>query len=339
MPRRKEPRIPDAILDQLLAGADAKTAFEPNGLIDDLKKALAERVLNAEMDHHLASEEPGNRRNGYGKKTVVTDTSKIELAVPRDRQASFDPQLIAKYQRRFPGFDDKIISMYVRGMSTREIVGHLHELYGVDVSPDLISVVTDAVLEEIAAWQARPLEPVYPLVFFDALRVKIRDEGLVRNKAVHIALGVRHDGGKEILGMWLEQNEGAKFWLRVMNELKNRGVDDLLITVVDGLKGFPDAITAVFPEATVQTCIVHLLRNSLDFVSYKDRKPVAAALKDIYRAIDAIAAEAALSAFEAGYLGQKYPAIGIALPRGSGGVGPFFPLPNTGPPRVSIDHA
>ena len=207
--------------------------------------------------------------------------------MPRDRQASFDPQLIAKYQRRFPGFDDKIISMYARGMSTREIVGHLRELYGIDVSPDLISAVTDAVLEEIAAWQARPLEAVYPLVFFDALRVKIRDEGLVRNKAVHIALGVRADGTKEILGLWLEQNEGAKFWLRVMNELRNRGVEDVLIAVVDGLKGFPEAITAVFPDATVQTCIVHLLRQSLDFVSYKDRKAVAAALKGIYRAVDA----------------------------------------------------
>jgi hypothetical protein len=204
------------------------------GLLDDLKKALVERVLNAEMDHHLAGEEPGNRRNGYGKKTVVTDTGTIALEVPRDRQASFDPQLIAKYQRRFPGFDDKIISMYARGMSTREIVGR--DLYGIDVSPDLISVVTDAVLDEVAAWQARPLEATYPLVFFDALRVKIRDEGLVRNKAVHIALGVRADGTKQILGLWLEQNEGAKFWLRVMNELKNRGVEDVLIAIVDGLK-------------------------------------------------------------------------------------------------------
>lgn len=328
MARRKEPAIPDTILDQLLAGADAKTAFDPGGLLDDLKKALAERALNAEMDHHLEGNgQVGNSRNGYGKKTVITDTGKLSLDVPRDRQASFDPTLIAKYQRRFPGFDDKVISMYARGMSNREIVGHLRELYGVDVSPDLISVVTDAVLEEIAAWQARPLEPVYPLVFFDALRVKIRDEGLVRNKAVHIALGVRHDGGKEILGMWLEQNEGAKFWLRVMNELKNRGVDDLLIAVVDGLKGFPDAITAVFPEATVQTCIVHLQRNSLDFVSYKDRKLVAAALKDIYRAIDASAAEAALGAFEAAYWGQKYPAIGMAWRRVWAEVVPFFAFP------------
>jgi putative transposase len=328
MPRRKEPKIPDAILDQLLAGADAKTAFDPNGLLDELKKALAERALNAEMDHHLGGEGgAGNGRNGYGQKTVITDTGKLELEVPRDRQSSFDPQLIAKYQRRFPGFDDKVISMYARGMSTREIAGHLRELYGIDVSPDLISAVTDAVLEEIAAWQARPLEAAYPLVFFDALRVKVRDEGLVRNKAVHIALGVRGDGAKEILGMWLEQNEGAKFWLRVMNELKNRGVEDILIAVVDGLKGFPDAINAAFPETTVQTCIVHLLRQSLDFVSYKDRKPIATALKDIYRAVDAVAAEAALSAFEEAPWGQKYPAIGQSWRRAWNEVIPFYAFP------------
>ena len=328
MARRKEPSIPDAILDQLLAGADAKTAFDPGGLLDGLKKALAERALNAEMDHHLDGDGgSGNSRNGYGSKTVITDGGKLSLDVPRDRQSSFDPTLIAKYQRRFPGFDDKVISMYARGMSTREIVGHLRELYGVEVSPDLISAVTDAVLDEIAAWQARPLEPVYPLVFFDALRVKIRDEGLVRNKAVHVALGVRHDGGKEILGLWLEQNEGAKFWLRVMNELKNRGVEDLLIAVVDGLKGFPEAITAVFPEATVQTCIVHLLRNSLDFVSYKDRKLVASALKEVYRAVDAAAAEVALEAFEAGPWGQKYPAIGMSWRRVWGEVIPFYAFP------------
>ena len=324
MARRKEPKIPDAILDQLLAGADPKTAFDPNGLLDDLKKALAERALSAEMDHHLASGEASNSRNGYGKKTVTTEPSRIELDIPRDRQSTFDPQLIAKYQRRFPGFDEKIISMYARGMSVREIVGHLRDLYGVDVSPELISAVTDAVLDEVATWQARPLEPVYPLVFFDALRVKIRDEGLVRNKAVHIALGVRADGTKEILGLWLEQNEGAKFWLRVMNEMKTRGVQDILIAVVDGLKGFPEAIVAVFPEATVQTCIVHLLRHSLDFVSYKDRKAVAAALKGVYRAKDAADGEAALAAFEAGAWGQKYPAIGQSWRRAWSEVIPFY---------------
>ncbi|MDR7040705.1 putative transposase, partial [Methylobacterium sp. BE186] len=288
---------------------------------------MAERALNAEMDHHLAGEDAGNSRNGYGRKTVTTETGRIELAIPRDRQATFDPQLIARYQRRFPGFDDKIVSLYARGMSTREIVGHLRELYGIEVSPDLISAVTDAVLEEVAAWQARPLEPAYPIVFFDALRIKVRDEGLVRNKAVHIALGVRADGSKEILGLWLEQSEGAKFWLRVMNELRNRGVEDVLVAVVDGLKGFPDAIRSVFPEATVQTCIVHLLRHSLDFVSYKDRKLVAAALKDIYRALDATAGEAALSAFEAGEWGRRYPAIAQSWRRAWSEVVPFYAFP------------
>jgi putative transposase len=324
MPRRKPPVIADSLLDQLLGGADAKSAFEAEGLLDQLKKALAERVLNAEMDHHLVNGEPGNSRNGYGRKTVTTGSGRIELEIPRDRVGSFDPALIAKYQRRFPGFDEKIISMYARGMSVREIAGHVRELYGIDVSPDLISTVTDAVLEELAAWQARPLEAVYPLVFFDALRVKIRDEGTVRNKAVHIALGVRADGTKEVLGLWLEQNEGAKFWLRVMNELRHRGVDDVLLAVVDGLKGFPEAITAVFPDAMVQTCIVHLLRHSLDFVSYKDRKPVAAALKEIYKAVDAGAGLAALDAFEASDWGRKYPAIAQSWRRAWAEVIPFY---------------
>lgn len=328
MSRRKEAAIPSELLDQLLAGGDAAAALADGGLLDALKKALAERALNAEMDHHLDQEaQAGNTRNGYGRKTVTTATGRIEIDVPQDRQSSFDPQLIAKYQRRFPGFDDKIISMYARGMSTREIAGHLRELYGIDASPDLISTVTDAVLEEVAAWQGRPLDPVWPLVFFDAIRVKIRDEGMVRNKAIHIALGVRANGGKEVLGLWVEQNEGAKFWLRVMNELRNRGVEDVLMAVVDGLKGYPDAITAVFPQTVVQTCIVHLLRNSMDFVSYKDRRALSAALKGIYRAATAEAAEAALTAFEAGIWGQRYPAIGQAWRRSWSEVVPFFAFP------------
>jgi len=252
MPRRKQPVISDSLLDQLLDGTDAKSAFDPNGVLDTLKKALAERMLNAEMDQHLGGEAAdgrSNSRNGYGQKTVLTESGRLALDIPRDRQGTFDPQLIAKYQRRFPGFDEKIVSMYARGMSVREIQGHLRELYGIDVSPDLVSAVTDAVLDEVATWQNRPLEAVYPLVFFDALRVKVRDEGLVRNKAIHIALGVRVDGTKEVLGLWVEQNEGAKFWLRVMNELKNRGTEDILVAVVDGLKGFPEAIRAAFPDA------------------------------------------------------------------------------------------
>jgi len=329
MSRRKEPVIPAELLDRLLAGTDAAAALGQGGLLDSLKKALAERALGAEMDYHLGSDDQaGNSRNGYGRKTVITDTGKIDIDVPRDRTGSFDPQLIAKYQRRFPGFDDKIISMYARGMSTREITGHLRELYAIDVSPDLISTVTDAILDEVAAWQQRPLDPAYPLVFFDAIRVKIRDEGMVRSRAIHIALGVRADGRKEVLGLWIEQNEGAKFWLRVMNELKNRGVDDIMLAVVDGLKGFPDAITAVFPDAVVQTCIVHLLRNSMDFVSWKDRKPLATALKSIYRAVDAKAAEEALTAFEASEWGQRYPAISQSWRRAWAEVIPFFAFPD-----------
>jgi len=328
MSRRKEPAIPADLLDQLLAGTDAATALDQGGLLDSLKKALAERALNAEMDYHLGGDEQaGNSRNGYGRKTVMTDTGKIDIDVPRDRQASFDPQLIAKYQRRFPGFDDKIISMYARGMSTREITGHLREMYGIDVSPDLISTVTDAVLEEVAAWQQRPLDPAYPLVFFDAIRVKIRDEGMVRSKAIHIALGVRADGGKEVLGLWIEQNEGAKFWLRVMNELRNRGTEDIMLAVVDGLKGFPDAITAVFPEAVVQTCIVHLLRHSLAFCSWKDRQAVARELKAVYAAENAETARQALAGFARSEWARRYPTIVPSWERAWEQVVPFLTYP------------
>jgi len=317
-------------LDQLLAGRDPRAVFAKDGLVDELKKALANRVLSAELDDHLDGEAAAgkaNRRNGYSKKTVLGESSKLELRIPRDREGTFDPKLIAKYQRRFPGFDEKIISMYARGMSVREIQGHLLEIYGLDVSPDLISTVTDAVLETVSEWQNRPLEPSYPLVFFDAMRVKIRDEGLVRNKAVYLALGVQADGTKDILGIWIETTEGAKFWLRVMNELKNRGVEDVLIAVVDGLKGFPEAINAVFPQAIVQTCVVHLIRHSLEFVSWKDRKPVVPALRMIYRAKDAEAGMAALEAFEAGFWGQKYPAIAQAWRRNWDRVIPFFAFP------------
>jgi putative transposase len=330
MARRKAPVIPDELLDQLLAGRDPQAALGKDGLIDELKRALAERALNAEMDHHLegeAAEGRANSRDGHGRKTLLTDSGKLPISIPRDRLSTFDPQLIAKYRRRLPGFDDKIVSMYARGMTVREIQGHLADLYGIDVSPDLVSAVTDAVLDEIAEWQERPLEALYPLVFFDALRVKIRDEGTVRNKAVYLALGVRADGRKEILGLWIEQTEGAKFWLRVMAELKNRGVEDVLIAVVDGLKGFPEAITAVFPRAQVQTCIVHLIRGSLDFVSYKDRKAVASALREIYRAKDAAAGEAALDAFAASGWGLKYPAIAMAWRRNWAAVIPFFAFP------------
>jgi putative transposase len=328
--------IKNEILDELLKDKDPKTIFSSEGLLGELKKALAERVLNAEMDHHLADstqdevsegEKPGNRRNGYSKKTVLSENEAMELAIPRDRRGSFEPQLIAKYQRRFPGFDDKIISMYARGMSVREIQGHLRDLYGIEASPQLISTVTDAVLEEVSRWQSRPLDPLYALVFFDALRVKMRDEGTVRNKAVYLAIGVTPDGRKDVLGIWIEQTEGSKFWLRVMTEIKNRGVNDILIAIVDGLKGFPEAINAVFPETQIQTCIVHLIRNSLDFCSWKDRKPVAQELKTIYRAEDAEAAAAALKDFEEGPFGKRFAAITAMWRRNWAYVIPFFAYP------------
>jgi putative transposase len=328
--------IKKEILDELLKDKDPKTMFSSDGLLGELKKALAERVLNAEMDHHLADstqeevsegDKSGNRRNGYSKKTVLTENEAIDLAIPRDRRGSFEPQLIAKYQRRFPGFDDKIISMYARGMSVREIQGHLRDLYGIEASPQLISTVTDAVLEEVGRWQSRPLDPLYALVFFDALRVKMRDEGTVRNKAVYLAIGVSPEGRKDVLGIWIEQTEGAKFWLRVMTEIKSRGVNDILIAIVDGLKGFPEAINAVFAETQIQTCIVHLIRNSLDFCSWKDRKPVAQELKTVYRAEDAQAAAAALQEFEDGPWGKKFAAITAMWRRHWAHVIPFFAYP------------
>jgi len=318
------------LLDELLKGQDPKTLFERDGLLDELKKALAERALNAELDHHLeqdAEQAAGNHRNGSSSKTVLTDNGKLALSIPRDRQSRFEPQLIAKYQRRFPGFDEKIIALYARGMSTRDIQAHLRELYGTEISPELVSAVTDAVLDEVSQWQNRPLEAVYAIVFFDCLRVKIRDEGMVKNKAVYLAIGVRCSGYREVLGIWIEQTEGAKFWLRVMTEIRNRGTHDVLIAVVDGLKGFPEAISAVFPAAQVQTCIVHLIRYSMQFASWKERKLVAAALKPIYRAETAERARERLQEFEAGTWGKKYPAIVQSWRRNWEQVIPFFAYP------------
>jgi putative transposase len=318
------------LLDQLLAGQDPKKVFGAEGLFDELKKALSERILNAEMDVHLDQEserEAGNHRNGSSPKTVLTESGGLTLAIPRDRQGRFDPTLIAKYKRRFPGFDEKIISLYARGMSTREIQGHVREIYGLDISPDLVSAVTDSVIDEVTTWQSRPLEPTYAVVFFDALRVKIRDEGMVKNKAVYLAIGLRCSGHKEILGLWIEQTEGAKFWLRVMTELKTRGLNDILIAVVDGLKGFPDAITAVFPKTVVQTCIVHLIRYSMQFASWKERKVIAAALKPIYRAESAEAAKQQLDEFADGPWGRKYPPIAQSWRRNWEHVIPFFAFP------------
>ncbi len=249
------------------------------------------------------------------------------MTIPRDREARFDPVLIGKYQRRLPGFDDKVISLYTRGMSTREIQGHLEEIYGAEVSPQLISTLTDAVTAEVAEWQSRPLEPLYPVMFFDALRVKVRDQGTVCNKAVYLVLGITPDGRKHILGLWIDPNEGAKFRLRIVNELRNRGVKDILIAVVDGLKGFPEAINAAFPQSLVQTCIVHLLRNALAYVSWQDRRQVVAALRPIYQAPTADAALIALDAFEAGPWGHKYAAIAPLWRRQWDQVIPFFAFP------------
>src|SRR5215472_1404582 len=323
--------IRDQLIEELLQGySSPQDLLGEEGLFKELKKRLLERALGAELTEHLGYERgdpagrgSGNSRNGYSNKTLIGDNGTIEIAVPRDRNSSFEPQIVGKGQTRLDGFDDRIISLYARGLSVREIQAHLQELYGVEVSPDLISRVTDAVLDEVREWQNRPLDPVYPVVFFDALRVKIRDEGLVGNKAVYIALALNGQGEKEVLGLWIEQTEGAKFWLKVMNELKARGVNDILIAVVDGLKGFPEAITSVFPQTIVQTCIVHLIRNSLAFVSWKDRKAILPALKAIYRAESADMALVRLDEFEDEW-GKRYPAIGQAWRRAWEQVIPFF---------------
>jgi putative transposase len=326
--------IKQEIIDELLSDyKHPEDLLGDGGLFKQLKKALLERALNAELSDHLGYEKGdpkarrhANSRNGHGSKRVTGEDGEMEISIPRDRDASFEPQIVKKGQRRFEGFDDKIISMYARGMSVREIRGHLEELYGVEVSPDLISRVTDEVMDEVRDWQSRPLDEVYPVIIFDALRVKIRDEGVVRNKAVYLALGFTIEGHKEVLGLWIEQTEGAKFWLRVMNELRNRGVNDVFIAVVDGLKGFPEAINAVFPEAAVQTCIVHMIRHSLAYVGWKVRKHVAADLKRIYRAESAEAAALRLDEFEEKW-GDKFPPIGKSWRRNWEQIIPFFAYP------------
>jgi transposase-like protein len=329
------PKFSEETLAELLAGYEKpEDLLGKGGILEQLTKALVERALGAELSHHLGyakgegrQQKRENQRNGFSKKRVLTDVGEMELAIPRDREGSFEPQLVPKNERRLSGFDERIIAMYARGMTVREIQAFLEEQYGVEVSPDLISSVTDAVLEEVKEWQVRPLEPMYPVVFFDALRVKIRDEGTVKNKAVYLALAIRTDGIKEILGLWIEQTEGAKFWLRVMTELRNRGVQDILIAVVDGLKGFPDAITAVFPQTQVQTCIVHLLRNSLEFVTWKDYKHVTRELRQIYRAENADAAKERLEEFADGEWGRKYPTIAPLWRRHWEQVIPFLTYP------------
>lgn len=304
-PLRELPAIPAELVDQFVKGP--MTAEAVQDLSMAFKKALIERALGAELGHHLGypaggqrPEEATNQRNGKSRKTVLTDDGPLRVKIPRDRDGGFAPILIPKHERRFTGFDDKIIAMYARGMTVREIQGFLLEQYGTEVSPEFVSSVTDAVMDEVTAWQTRPLETMYPVVFFDALRVKIREDGVVRNKAVYLALAVLPDGTRDILGLWIEQTEGAKFWMKVFNELKTRGTQDILIAVTDGLKGMEQALNAVFPATTLQTCIVHLIRSSLEYASWKERRTVAAALRPIYTAATVEAALAALVQFEQG---------------------------------------
>ena len=326
------PSIPRELIDQFVTGPMSAEAVNAASMA--FKKALIERALGAELSHHLGyppgaakPEDVRNHRNGASGKTVLTDDGPLRIDVPRDREGSFEPLLIGRHERRFTGFDDKIVAMYARGMTVREIQGFLAEQYGTGVFAEFISTVTDAVMAEVTAWQCRPLEPMYPVVFFDALRVKVREEAVVRNKAVYLALGILPDGTRDILGLWIENTEGAKFWLKVFNELKTRGVDDILIAVTDGLKGMGEALEAAFPATTLQTCIVHLIRNSLEYASWKDRKPLAAALRPVYTAATVEAAEAALEAFERGPWGQKFPTIAAAWRRAWDRVIPFFAYP------------
>jgi len=325
------PKIPKELIDPFVTGP-MMTGEAVNAATMAFKKALIERAMGAELGHHLGqavsgSESADNHRNGTSAKTVLTGTGSVRVDIPRDRNGSFEPLLIPKHERRFTGFDDKIIALYARGMTMREIQGFLLESYAVEVSPEFISSVTEAVMAEVTAWQSRPLEPMYPVVFFDALRVKIKEDAVVRNKAIYLALGVQRDGSRDILGLWIEGTEGAKFWLKVFNDLKTRGVNDILIAVTDGLKGMPEALAAVFPATTLQTCIVHLIRNSLDYAGWKERKALAAALKPIYTATNAEAAEAALEAFEQGPWGKKFPTVVAAWRRAWSHVIPFFAFP------------
>ncbi len=304
-----------------------------NGILKQLTKAILERTLSAELTHHLGYEKhapegknKGNSRNGTSGKTLKSDLGDLPIEVPRDRNGEFEPQIIKKGQRRFNGFDDKILSMYARGMTTRDIQAHLLDIYKVEVSPELISSVTAEVIEEVKEWQNRPLEEVYPIVYFDAIRVKVRDEGHVINKAAYLAIGVRLDGIKDILGIWLEKEEGAKFWLKVITELQNRGLKDIFIACVDGLKGFPEAIESVFPATQVQVCIVHMIRNSIQYVSYKDRKKLVTDLKTIYQAVTEDQALDALTALEQKW-DSRYPMISKSWRNNWTRLSPFFAYP------------
>jgi putative transposase len=335
LPDETRQRLPDELVDGLLAGARTEEEIVgPGGLLSQLTKRLVERALEVELTDHLGYEphqEPpggaGNTRNGITPKTLQTEHGPVPINTPRDRDGSFEPRLVRKRQRRFEGFDEKILALYSRGLSTRDIEAHLRELYGVSVGRDLISRVTDAVMDDVRAWQQRPLEDVYPIVYLDALVLKIRDGGSVQRKACYLALGVGMDGERDVLGMWFQDSEGAKFWMQVLTELKRRGVQDILICCVDGLKGFPEAIEAIFPRTTVQTCIVHLIRHSLKYVPRRERDQVAKDLRPIYTAIDADSAQAALEAFDQKW-GTQLPVITQAWRDAWEHVIPFLAFPD-----------
>ena len=329
----KKHEVPEALLTSLLANYQKpEDLIGENGLLKQLTKLLVEKALDAEMANHLGHDKnqpvvntTGNTRNGKSKKTLKGEFGELPIEIPRDRHGSFEPQLIPKHQTRWTGFDDKILSLYARGMTVREIQAHLEEMYGTEVSPTLISSVTDAVNDEVKAWQARPLDPIYPIVYLDCIHVKVR-EGAVRVKAVYLAIGVGMTGEKEVLGLWLANTEGAKFWLQVVTELRNRGIQDILIACVDGLKGFPEAIEAVYPKTTVQLCIVHMVRHSLNYVSWKKRPEVAADLKRIYTAATTDEAEQRLGEFEAKW-DDEYLPIGQSWRRNWQRIIPFFDYP------------
>jgi putative transposase len=334
LPEEVRERLSDELVDELLAGARSEQEIVgPGGLLADLTRRLVERAMDAELTDHLGYEAHrappgggGNTRNGGTPKTLHTEHGSVQIKTPRDRDGSFEPQLVRKGQRRFQGFEEKIIALYARGMSVRDIQAHLGELYGVQVGHDLISRVTDAVMDDVRAWQQRPLEDVYPIVFLDALVIKVREGGTVQRRACYLALGVTLEGERDVLGMWFQENEGAKFWLQVLTDLKQRGVKDILIACVDGLKGFPEAIEAVFPNTWVQTCIVHLIRHSLRFVPRRDREQVARDLKPIYTAIDADGAWAELERFDETW-GQRFPVITQAWQNAWEQVTPFLAFP------------
>jgi putative transposase len=322
------------LIDKLLADCKRpEQIIGENGLLKQLTKAILERAMNAELTDHLGYEKhdpagynTGNSRNGKSRKKIQGDFGEIELETPRDRDGSFEPKIIGKHQTRFTGFDDKIVSLYARGMTTRDIQAHLQEMYGVEVSPSLVSAVTDAVIDEVKAWQNRPLDRVYPIVYLDALYVKIRDGLHVQNRAIYVAIGVNVEGRKEVLGLWASAHEGAKFWLQVLTEMRNRGVEDMFISCVDGLKGFPEAIETVYPKTQVQLCIVHLVRASLNYVSWKQRRTVAAALRLIYTAPTAEEAERQLEAFASRW-DATHPTISQIWRRNWQRIVPFFAFP------------